>query len=384
MSNKRDYYEVLGVAKGAAPDEIKKAYRRQARKYHPDVSQEAEAETKFKEVNEAYEILADEQKRGMYDRFGHAGVSNAAGGAGDFGGFDFGGGFRDPFEIFEEVFGGFGGFSRGGRRQSRRPRRGADLRYELTLEFEEAIFGLEKEIEVPRQETCQACNGNRAEPGTSPIRCPECNGTGEVRRQSGFFINISTCHRCQGQGEIITTPCNVCQGQGNVVKTRRLSVKIPGGVDHSTQIRLSGEGESGDYGGPPGNLYVVIKVNPHNYFRRADETIHLELAINVTQAALGDEVEAPTLDGKELMTIPAGTQTGDTIRLRGKGVPRLRRDGTAARRGDQVVTIQVRTPTNLTKDQRHMLLELGKTLDREVVPQREKSFFDRIRDAFGV
>jgi molecular chaperone DnaJ len=354
-----------------------------ARKYHPDVSQEADAETKFKEINEAYEVLSDDQKRGMYDRFGHAGVSSSAGPSG-FGGFDFSGGFRDPFEIFEEVFGGFGGFSRGGQRQSRRPRRGADLRYELTLEFEEAIFGLEKEIEVPRQETCAACDGSRAEPGTTPIRCPECNGTGEVRRQTGFFINISTCNRCQGQGEIITSPCNECQGRGTVVKTRRLSVKIPGGVDHNTQIRLSGEGESGVYGGPPGNLYVVINVNPHAYFRRANDTIHLELAINITQAALGDEVEVPTLDGKDLMTIPAGTQTGDTIRLRGKGVPRLRRDGTAAKRGDQVVTIQVRTPVNLTKDQRHMLLELGKTLDREVVPQREKSFFDRIRDAFGV
>jgi molecular chaperone DnaJ len=380
MSNKRDYYEVLGVGKSASPDEIKKAYRRLARQYHPDVSEDDNAEARFKEVNEAYEILADDQKRGMYDRFGHAGVNSTAGG---FSGFDFGG-FRDPFEIFEEVFGGFAGFSRGGRRQGRRPRRGADLRYELSLEFEEAVFGTEQEIEVPRRENCPTCDGSGAEPGTSPIRCPECNGTGEVRRQTGFFINISTCPRCQGQGEIITSPCHECSGRGNVVKTRRLSVKIPGGVDQGTQIRLSGEGESGVYGGPPGNLYVVVNVKRHAYFRRIDETVHLELAVNVTQAALGDEVEVPTLDGNELMTIPAGTQTGDTIRLRGKGVPRLRRDGTAAKRGDQVVTIQVRTPTNLTKDQRQLLLELGKTLDREVVPQREKSFFDRIRDAFGV
>lgn len=381
MSNKRDYYEVLGVAKSASPEEIKKAYRRLARQYHPDVSEEADAETKFKEVNEAYEILSDEQKRGLYDRFGHAGVSGNAGGFGGGGfGFDVG---RDPFEIFEEVFGSFGGF--GGRRQTgRRPRRGSDLRYDLTLEFEEAIFGAEKEIEVPRRETCAHCNGSKAEPGTNPICCPECNGTGEVRRQAGFFINISTCPRCQGAGEIITTPCNECQGRGQIVKKRRLSVKIPAGVDVGTQIRLSGEGESGVYGGPPGNLYVVIKVKEHVYFRRNDDTIHLELAINVTQAALGDEVEVPTLDGKQLMTIPAGTQTGETIRLRGQGVPRLRRDGSTSGRGDQVVTIQVRTPTNLSKEQRHLLLELGKTLDREVVPQREKSFFDRIRDAFGV
>lgn len=379
MSNKRDYYEVLGLAKSASADEIKKAYRQMARKYHPDVSKEDGAEAKFKEINEAYEILSDEQKRTMYDRFGHAGVAGPSG----FGGFQDFGGFRDPFEIFEEVFGGLGGFSRS-RRQRGGPRRGADLRYEMTLEFEEAVFGIEKEIEVPRQETCNTCNGNGVEPGTSPIRCPECNGTGEVRRQTGFFINIGTCPRCQGRGEIITSPCRECRGQGRIVKTRRLSVKVPAGVDNGTQIRLSGEGESGTLGGPPGNLYVVIRVKPHVYFRRNDETIHLELAINISQAALGDEVEVPTLDGKEMMTIPAGTQTGDTIRLRGKGVPRLRRDGSNIGRGDQIVTLQVRTPTNLTKEQRQLLLELGKTLDREVVPQREKSFFDRIRDALGM
>lgn len=379
MSNKRDYYEVLGVGKGASPEEIKKSYRQLARKYHPDVNKEPDAEDKFKEINEAYEILSDDQKRGMYDRFGHAGV----GGAGGFGGFQDFGGFRDPFEIFEEVFGGLGGFSRS-RRQRGGPRRGADLRYEMTLEFEEAVFGVEKEIEVPRQETCNTCNGNGVEPGTSPIRCPECNGTGEIRRQTGFFINIGTCPRCQGRGEIITSPCRECRGQGRIVKTRRLSVKVPAGVDNGTQIRLSGEGESGTLGGPPGNLYVVVRVKPHDYFRRNEETIHLELGINITQAALGDEVEVPTLDGKEMMTIPAGTQTGDTIRLRGKGVPRLRRDGSNMGRGDQIVTLQVRTPTNLTKEQRHLLLELGKTLDREVIPQKEKSFFDRIRDALGM
>jgi molecular chaperone DnaJ len=379
MSNKRDYYEVLGVARGSSPDEIKKSYRQLARKYHPDVNKEADAEEKFKEINEAYEILSDEQKRTMYDRFGHAGL----GGTGGFpGGFDFGG-FRDPFEIFEEVFGGLGGFSRSRTRRGG-PRRGADLRYEMTLEFEEAIFGVEREVEVPRQEACNVCNGSGVEPGTTPIRCPECNGTGEVRRQTGFFINIGTCPRCQGRGEIITSPCRECRGQGRVVKTRRLSVKVPAGVDNGTQIRLSGEGESGFNGGPPGNLYVVIRVRSHAYFRRNDETVHLELAINIAQAALGDEVEVPTLDGKEMMTIPAGTQTGDTIRLRGKGVPRLRRDGSNVGRGDQIVTIQVRTPTNLTRDQRRMLEELGKTLDREVVPQREKSFFDRIRDALGM
>jgi molecular chaperone DnaJ len=382
MSKKRDYYEVLGVVKGASKDEIKKSYRKLARLYHPDVSQEAGAETKFKEINEAYEVLSDEQKRGMYDRFGHAGLGNTAGGG--FSDFDFGGGFRDPFEIFEEVFGSFGGFGGRTRRQTRSPRRGADLRYEMPLDFEDAIFGADRDIEIPRQETCPTCTGNGVEPGTSPIRCPECNGTGEIRRQTGFFINIGTCNRCQGRGEIITSPCKECSGRGQVVKTRRLSVKVPPGVDNGTQIRLTGEGEGGANGGPPGNLYVVIRVKPHPYFRRQDETIHLELAINITQAALGDEVEVPTLDGKEMMTIPAGTQTGDTIRMKGKGAPRLRRDGSNAGRGDQLITIQARTPTNLTNHQRHLLLELGKTLDREVVPQKEKSFFDRIRDALGV
>lgn len=379
MSNKRDYYEILGVAKGASKDEIKKAYRRMARKYHPDVSQETEAEAKFKEINEAYEVLSDDQKRGVYDRFGHAGLGNLGG----TGGFDFGG-FRDPFDIFEEVFGSFGGFGGRTRQRGRGPRRGADLRYEMRLEFEEAVFGVEKEIEVPRQETCSVCKGDGVEPGTSPIRCPDCNGTGEIRRQTGFFISIGTCPRCQGRGEIITSPCKECSGRGRISKTRRLSVKVPPGVDHGTQIRLSGEGESGISNGPPGNLYVVISVKPHTYFRRQDETIHLELGVNITQAALGDEVEVPTLDGKEMMTIPAGTQTGDTIRLRGKGVPRLRRDGTTSGRGDQVVTIQARIPTHLTPKQRDLLLELGKTLDREVVPQKEKSFFDRLRDALGM
>ncbi|MDX1523374.1 MAG: DnaJ domain-containing protein, partial [Anaerolineae bacterium] len=241
MSSKRDYYEVLGVGRQASADEIKKAYRKMARQYHPDVSKEAGAEAKFKEINEAYEILADEQKRAAYDRFGHAGVS----GTGGFGGTytDFGG-FRDPFEIFEEVFGGLGGFGRSSRRSGRTPRRGSDLRYEMSLEFEEAVFGTEKEIEVPRQETCKTCTGSGVEPGTSPVRCPECNGTGEIRRQAGFFINIGTCSRCQGRGEIITSPCKECHGQGRVVKSRRLSVKVPAGVDNGTQIRLSGEGEA--------------------------------------------------------------------------------------------------------------------------------------------
>jgi molecular chaperone DnaJ len=373
MSSKRDYYEVLGVSRTASAEEIKKAYRQLARKYHPDVSQEAHAEARFKEINEAYEVLSDQQKRATYDRFGHAAPQG-------FGGFEGFGGFRDPFEIFEEFFGA--SFGMGGRSRTRRgPRRGADLRYDLEIKFEEAVFGAEKEIEVPRQQTCPRCNGSGAEPGTSPIRCPDCNGTGEVRRQAGFFVNITTCPRCQGEGEVVTTPCTQCRGRKRVVETRRLSVKIPAGVDDGTQIRLAGEGEDGVHGGPAGNLYVVLRVKPHRFFRRLDHNIHLELAINIAQAALGDEVEVPTVDGAtERLTIPAGIQTGENIRMRGKGVPYLRRDG----RGDQIITIQVLTPTNLTEAQRELLLELGKTLDKEVVPQRERSFIDRVREALGV
>ncbi|OQY45989.1 MAG: molecular chaperone DnaJ [Anaerolineaceae bacterium 4572_78] len=376
MSNKRDYYEVLGVNRGASKDEIKKSYRNLARQYHPDVSREEDAEDKFKEINEAYEILSDPERKSTYDRFGHAGLSSSGSG---FSGFGFG---RDPFEIFEEVF---GSFAFGGSRRARKgPRRGADLRYDLTMEFEEAVFGKEKEIEISRHETCSKCNGEAVEPGTKPIRCPDCNGTGEVRRQSGFFVSIITCSRCGGNGQIITSPCKECSGRGKTVQSKKLNVKIPAGVDDGTQIRLGGEGEGGTRGGPPGNLYVVVHVRPHSYFRRVGDTIHLELMINIAQASLGDEIEVPTLYGPEKRTISTGTQTGDTITLRGMGVPRLRRDGTTAGRGDQVVTIQVHTPMNLSKTQRDLMVEFGKTLDKEVIPQREKSFFDKVKDVLGV
>ena len=379
MSEKRDYYEVLGIARNASSSEIKKAYRQMARQYHPDVSEDPHAEEKFKEVNEAYEVLADENKRAAYDNFGHAGVQGSGGfGAGGFGGF----GSRDPFEIFEEVFGSFGfGTSR---RSRGGPSRGADLRYDLELEFEEAVFGAEKQIEIMRQELCSECKGEGAAPGSRPLRCPDCNGSGEVRRQAGFFINIIACTRCRGSGQIITNPCQVCAGTGKETKSRKLNVKIPAGVDSGNQIRLAGEGEAGSRGGPQGNLYVVLYVQPHAYFHRIEYNVHLELIINIAQAALGDEVEIPTLENPEKRAIPAGTQTGDTIILRGMGVPKLRRDGTTAGRGDQVVTIQVRTPTGLTSRQRDLLTELGQTLDREVIPQREKSFFDKVRDALGV
>ncbi len=373
MSAKRDYYDVLGVNRQATSEEIKKAFRRLAREYHPDVNKSPDAEARFKEINEAYEVLSDRDKRGTYDRFGHAGPQAGFGGFGDFGGF---GGFEDIFESF------FGGMRTG---QARRgPSRGEDLRYDLTIEFEEAVFGCEKEILIPRHEVCPQCQGSGAEPGTQPIRCPQCNGTGEVRRQQqtflGSFVQVATCPRCQGEREIVTTPCTQCRGRKVVQTERAILVRIPAGVDDGTRIRLAGEGEPGARGGPHGNLYVVLHVEPHAYFRREDNNILLELDINVAQAALGDKILVPTLDGEEELSIPAGTQTGDVFRLRGKGVPLLRRNG----RGDQLVMMHVLTPTRLTKKQKELLRELSRTLGKEVVHQPEKGLFGKVREALGL
>lgn len=369
MNGKRDYYEVLGLGRAATKEEIKKAYRRLARQYHPDLNKAADAEARFKEINEAYEVLSDEQRRSAYDRFGHAGLQ---GGFADFGG------FSDPFDLFEQFF---GGFARGAR-DRRGPRRGADLRYDLTIAFEEAIFGAEKEIEISRLDVCPQCKGSGAEPGTSPTRCPECGGTGEVRRvqQSilGSFVSVTTCPRCNGAGEIVNTPCANCSGRGRVRTPRRMELKIPPGVDDGTQIRLAGEGEAGQHGGPPGNLYVVLKVEPHPVFRRRDNDILMDLYINVAQAALGDTVTIPTIDGTEQLAIPPGTQSGKVFRMRGKGVPYLRRNG----RGDQLVTAHVEIPKRLTPEQKALFEELSQSLGRERVAEADdKGFFGKVRDA---
>jgi len=378
MNGKRDYYEILGVGRNVSQDEIKRAYRRLARQYHPDVNPgDKAAEERFKEINEAYEVLSDAEKRARYDRFGHAGLQGS--GFGDFTGF---GGFG-PFGGIDEIFESFFGAARPRAAARHAPRRGADLRYDLTITFEEAVFGCEKELEIPRYETCPHCRGSGAEPGTTPTRCPQCNGTGEVRRvqQSilGSFVNVTTCPRCRGEGEIVTTPCSECRGQKRVRVTRRLTVKIPPGVDTGTQIRLASEGEAGIYGGPAGNLYVVLNVQPHQYFRRQDNDIIVELAINVAQAALGDKIKVPTLDGEEELVIPAGTQTGKVFRLRGKGVPYLRRNG----RGDQLVIVQVSIPAKLTSEQKKLFKELSKTLGREVIPQEEKGLLNHLREVLG-
>ena len=373
MTDRRDYYEVLGVGRSATQEEIKKAYRQLARKYHPDVSDVPDAEARFKEINEAYEALSDPEKRTTYDRFGHVGP----GGLGF--GFDFG--FRDPFEIFEEIFGQGFGFRTSTRRG---PRRGADLRYDLHLAFEEAVFGCEEEIEVTRYETCPECKGSGAEPGTSPVRCSECSGTGQVRRVQrsilGSFVSVTTCPVCQGEGETVPLPCSRCSGKRQVYITRRLSVTVPPGVDHGTQIRLAGEGEIGERGGPRGNLYVVLAVEPHPIFQRRGDDVLVELQVNVAQAALGAEVKVPTLEGEEKIPIPAGTQSGTVLRLPKKGVPHLRQNG----RGDELVLVRVAVPTKLSREQRSLLQELGKTLEPEAVWKEKHGFVDELRELFGL
>jgi molecular chaperone DnaJ len=377
--DKRDYYEVLGVGRDADDTAIKSAYRKLARQYHPDVNKAADAGERFKEINEAYEVLSNPEKRQVYDRYGHAAAQGGfgAGGASPFGGF---GGFGDISDIFDEFFGGFGG-ARNSRQRG--PARGNDLRYDMEITFQEAVFGAEKEIEVPRLESCQHCGGSGAEPGTTPIRCPQCNGTGEIRRAQqtllGQFVNVTTCPRCNGEGEIVTTPCTVCKGQKRVPVTRKLSVSIPGGVDDGMRIRLAGEGEPGDRGGPAGSLYVMLKVKPHSLFQRQENDILLDLPVNIVQASLGTEIEVPTLDGSAKLTIPPGTQHGTVFRLRGKGVPMLR----SSRRGDQLVTAHVVVPVKLNEQQRKLLKELGGSLGMESLNKDTRSVLEKILDAVG-
>jgi molecular chaperone DnaJ len=367
MTEKRDYYEVLGVARSASNGEIRSAYRRLAKQYHPDVNQEDGAEERFKEINEAYAVLSDDDRRASYDRFGHAGLKGMD--------FDFDFGFGD---IFEEFF----GFGMGGRRARNAPRRGVDLRYDITLEFEEAVFGVDREIQFNRQEVCSVCNGVGAEPGTTPVRCSTCNGSGEVRqvRQTflGSMVNVSTCPNCGGRGETISTPCKNCSGRGLERKQVTKTIPIPAGVDSGTQIRLAGEGEPGVNGGPKGNMYVIVHVKPHRFFRRKNDDVLLDLAVNVAQASLGAEIEVPTLDGEEKLTIPAGTQPGKVIKMRGKGIPHLNRNG----RGDQHVVISVDIPRTLDIRQRELLEELAESLGTEVKVQ-ERSFLDSLKDLLG-
>jgi molecular chaperone DnaJ len=367
-ATRQDYYDVLGVPRGATPEEIKKAFRKLAMEYHPDRNKAKGAEERFKAVNEAYEVLSDPERREMYDRFGHAGAQAGAGRG--FEGFGFGG-FGDIFDAF------FGGT------QSRRrgPQRGADLRQQITLTFEEAAFGTEKEIEVTSMEVCATCKGSRAEPGTEPERCSNCNGTGEIRRvqQSVFgqFVNVATCGRCRGEGHVVSSPCKKCRGAGREKKSRRLQVKFPAGIDHGSQMRLSGEGEMGDQGGGRGNLYVVVAVQEHELFQRDGDDLHYELELNFAQAALGDDIEIPTLEETKTLHIPAGTQSGEAFILRGQGVPHLRSSG----RGDLLVHAQVVTPKRLSQRQKELLEELAQSMG--VPADDEKGILGKIKDALG-
>lgn len=370
---KRDYYEVLGVDKGVSQDELKKAYRKLARKYHPDVNpNNKEAEEKFKEVKEAYDVLNDPDMRARYDQFGHAGTSDQ--GFGGFGGGADFGGFGDIFDMF---FGGFGG---GARRQG--PQKGNDLRLDLDITFEESAFGVEKDVEVPRTENCPTCHGSGAAPGTHPTTCSACGGSGQMRvTQStplGRIQTVTTCNQCQGTGKIITSPCSECKGRGKVRRTRVIHITIPAGVDNNSKLRIAGEGEAGTLGGPPGDLYVFISVKPHKKFKRSGFDVIGEVDINFVQAALGDEILVPTLDGLVKLKIPEGTQSGTTFRLRGRGITRLRGAG----RGDHHVDVRVLTPTNLSEKQKEILAEFGKSLTKENQKVKDKGFFDRFKDAF--
>jgi len=381
--SKRDYYEVLGVPRTASEEEIKKAYRKLARKYHPDVNRDdPTAEEKFKEINEAYEVLSNPEKRAQYDQFGHAAFDASQGGGFGAGGFGTGGfgtsGFGDIFDMF---FGG-SGFGFGGTRPAG-PEKGADLRYDLEIEFEEAAFGVETEITIPRTEECKTCHGSGAAPGTHPETCPQCRGTGQIQiTQSTLFgrmVNVRTCDRCRGEGKIVRTPCKECQGQGRVRVRRKIKIKVPAGVDNGSRLRVPHEGDAGLRGGPPGDLYVYIYVKPHKLFTREGDDVICEVPISFVQAALGDEIEVPTLDGKVKMTIPEGTQSGTVYRLKEKGIPHLRGKG----RGDQRVKVKVVTPQKLTPRQRELLKEFAKASGENITPE-QKNFFKKVRDVFGV
>jgi molecular chaperone DnaJ len=374
MAVKRDYYDVLGVPRDADETEIKRAFRKLAQQHHPDVDKGDGAEERFKELNEAYRVLSDRQRRTAYDMFGHAGVEGSA--AGGFEGF--GGGFGPFGDIFDAFFGG----SPAGARRRSRVVAGADLRYDLTIEFAEAVFGVTKEITFPTLVTCSRCEGAGGEPGTEPETCPECNGTGEQRRVAqtilGQMVNIVACQRCRGEGRIIATPCVECKGEGRIREERTLQVTIPAGIDAGQRIALEGQGEAGPRGGPNGDLYVAINVRPHPQLIRRGTELYHELPITFPQAALGTTLTVPTVEGTEEIEIPAGSQAGREIRLRSKGVPRLRGAG----RGDLHVILNVVVPTKLSKRERELLKELDEVGEPATLAGDEPSVFDRLRDLF--
>lgn len=373
-NTKRDYYEVLGVTRASTEVEIKSSYRKLAMTYHPDRNpNNPEAEEKFKEITEAYAILADSEKRSLYDRFGHAGLGGNAGGPAGF----------DPaiFQDFGDIFGDIFGFDmfggQGGRRRSR-AQRGADLREDLTLEFEEAVFGVEKEVKVRRHETCETCHGNGAASGKAPVACKSCQGRGQVRFQQGFFSIARTCPTCQGAGSVITDPCAKCRGEGRLLRERTIEAKVPAGVEDGTRIRFTGYGEAGAFSGPAGDLYVVLHVKEHAFFEREGNDIHCVVPISFPQAALGTEIVVPTLEGDHKLKVPEGTQSGTSFRIRNKGVPVLNGHG----KGDLYVEVRIQTPGKLNKRQRELLAELGELAPVENKPQN-RSLLGRMKDMFA-
>ncbi|GAB4534407.1 MAG: molecular chaperone DnaJ [Thermodesulfovibrionia bacterium] len=365
MAGVKDYYSILGVDRNASDDEIKRAYRRLALKYHPDRNPgDKTAEERFKEINEAYACLSSPDKRANYDRYGTPEGPGAEFGFGDFSS-DFG-------DIFSDIFGDFfGDFSR--RRQ--RPTKGEDFRYDLEVTLEEAVFGAQKRINIPRWETCHICNGTGAEPGKPPMVCPTCKGAGYTRLQQGFFSISRTCGRCNGTGSVITHPCSECKGQGRIRKRHTLNIKVPPGVDTGVRLKVSGEGEAGSYGGPPGDLYVVINVKPHPFFKRKGNDIHCEIPISFVQAVFGAEIEVPTLDGRTKIDIPAGTPSGRVFHLKGKGVPRLGSYG----RGDQYVTVYIDVPKKLTQRQKELLKEFAEISGENT----SETLMDKIKHLFS-
>lgn len=374
IMNNTEYYDRLGVSKDASQDEIKRAYRKMSKKYHPDINKEPGAEEKYKEIQEAYETLSDDQKRAAYDQYGPDGA-NGFGGQGGFGGFDGGAGFGGFEDIFSSFFGG------GPTRNPNAPRQGDDLQYRVNLSFEEAIFGAEKEVHYNREATCKTCSGSGAKPGTSPVTCGRCHGQGiinvDTQTPLGMMRRQVTCDVCHGTGQEIKDPCQTCRGTGHEKQSHKVSVKIPAGVETGQQIRLAGQGEAGFNGGPYGDLFVIINVNPSDKFTRDGSTIYYTLNISFVQAALGDTVEVPTVHGNVEMTIPAGTQTGKTFRLKGKGAPRLR----GGSQGDQHVTVKIVTPTKLNDAQKQALLAFAKASGDEKIAPQKKGFFNKVKDA---
>lgn len=372
-----NYYDILGVSKNADKDEIKGAFRKKARQYHPDVNKAPNAEEKFKELGKAYETLMDDDKRSLYDRYGEDGLKNA--------GFDsggpFAGGFGDLNDIFNSFFGGFGFSQR--QADPNAPQRGDDLRIDIEIEFEEAVFGIEKEIKIDHLETCEVCNGTGAEPGSAPVKCPTCGGSGRVQQTTqtilGHFTQITTCPACNGRGVKIQNPCRACKGYGRIEAEKTVELKIPAGVDNSSKMRLSSEGDAGKNGGPEGDLYVVLHVRPSHYFKREGFNVYTKLEVSPAQAVLGDEITIKTLDGEKEVNVPVGAQDGNQIKIKGAGVPYL---GRTTQRGDHIVIVEVKIPTHLTDEEKQLYIKLYE-LNTKKKHREKESLIDRVKGAFG-